>query len=147
MENNIMSNLVLQELFFDKILFERIEWNRNDNDISFTLSLDIANKIGEETYKIELSLKGKKDEEFIIELVLVGIFSLENSEDLNPEFKETIIRENTVAIMLPYMRSQVAILTVQPGLDSVTLPIFNVSSMFRTEQFKYLIFQFFTEIA
>lgn len=133
MENNITSNLILQDLFFDKILFERIEWNRNDNDISFALSLDIANKVGEETYKIELSLKGKKDEEFIIELVLVGIFSLENSEDLNPEFKETIIRENTVAIMLPYMRSQVAILTTQPGLDSVTLPIFNVSSMFRTE--------------
>lgn len=133
MENNITSNLILQDLFFDKILFERIEWNRNDNDISFALSLDIANKVGEETYKIELSLKGKKDEEFIIELVLVGIFSLENSEDLNPEFKETIIRENTVAIMLPYMRSQVAILTAQPGLDSVTLPIFNVSSMFRTE--------------
>lgn len=133
MENNITSNLILQDLFFDKILFERIEWNRNDNDISFALSLDIANKVGEETYKIELSLKGKKDEEFIIELVLVGIFSLENSEDLDPEFKETIIRENTVAIMLPYMRSQVAILTAQPGLDSVTLPIFNVSSMFRTE--------------
>lgn len=134
MEKNIKSNLILQELFFDKVLFERIGWDRNDNDdISFRLRSDVAKKLGEETYKIELSLIGEKEDEFKIELVEVGIFVLENSEELDSELKEAIIRENTVAIMLPYLRSQLAILTAQPGLDSVTLPIFNVSAMFDSE--------------
>lgn len=131
MDRNIKSNLIMDKLFFDKINFTRVNWDKNDNDISFTLSSEISvNDEYDNIFKVELTLRGEKKDEYNIELVLIGIFIHENAENLDIEFKDSVIRNNTIAIMLPYMRSQVSILTAQPGVDGVVLPILNVSAMF-----------------
>ncbi len=38
------------------------------------------------------------------------------------EMEENIVKTNTVAIMFPFIRSQVTLLTTQPGMTPIVLP-------------------------
>ena len=43
--------------------------------------------------------------------------------------EDAIIQQNAVAIVMPYIRSEISLLTAQPGVDSVVLPSFNIAEM------------------
>ena len=62
-------------------------------------------------------------------LGLEGYFAFDKADDLTEEQKESIIKKNTVAIMMPYMRSQLSLLTAQPEVECVVLPPFNIVKM------------------
>ena len=51
-----------------------------------------------------------------------------NGEDLDEEKKNNIIKNNTVAIMFPFIRSQVSLLTTQPGMAPIVLPPINTAN-------------------
>ena len=63
-----------------------------------------------------------------IRLDTVGIFTIENFE-LDRDLNERILKANTVAIMFPYIRSQISLLTTQPGLHPVMLPPMNINAL------------------
>ena len=42
---------------------------------------------------------------------------------------QTLINKNAGAILMPYLRSELTLLTAQPDTDSVVLPIFNINKM------------------
>ena len=48
---------------------------------------------------------------------------------MKEEMKNTLISKNTVAILMPYLRSQVSLLTAQPEVECVVLPAFNINKM------------------
>lgn len=62
-----------------------------------------------------------------LELIAQADFLYE-SDDYSRE--EAIINANTVAIMFPFFRSQVTLLTSQPGMTPIVLPAIN------TQKFK-----------
>lgn len=43
------------------------------------------------------------------------------------EMEENIVKTNTVAIMFPFIRSQVTLLTTQPGMTPIVLPPINTT--------------------
>ena len=43
--------------------------------------------------------------------------------------RDVLIRQNAVAILFPYLRSQVSLLTTQPGVEPVILPPLNIAKM------------------
>ncbi len=49
---------------------------------------------------------------------------------MSEEIINNITTKNIVAIMMPYLRSQLALLTAQPNVDTVNLEILNVGKMF-----------------
>lgn len=49
----------------------------------------------------------------------------------NYDCKETLIHKNAVAIMMPYLRSEVSLLTSQPETNSIVMPIFNINKMIK----------------
>ena len=57
---------------------------------------------------------------------------LVNAELLDENTQKTLLNQNSVAIMFPYLRSQVALLTSQPGLNTVQLPIIDVTQLIKT---------------
>ena len=61
-----------------------------------------------------------------IELVAEAHFSYE-SDDYSRE--ASIINTNTVAIMFPFIRSQVTLLTSQPGMIPIILPAINTQKL------------------
>ena len=119
--DNYSSVLTLENMVFDKIEFNRIGF-KNENEIKFSLKMQIGS--GEDgTYRVTLILNGIKQDEYTVSISLTGIFSIKNGEDLD------LIKKNTVAILMPYLRSELTLLTAQPETDSVVLPPFNVTRM------------------
>ena len=122
------SVLSLDKLVFDKLEFKRTGM-KNENDIKFSLQAIINKKQNEEIYKVTLMLTGNKEREYRLEISLSGYFSFEEKGELDEEFKRALINENAVAIIMPYLRSQVSLMTAQPEVDCVVLPPFNVVGM------------------
>ena len=112
---------------FDKIEFDRKGF-KNANELKFELQVQIG--IGEDrTHKVTLVLKGEKQEEYSILISLSGFFKIEKQEEIDDEMVRQLINKNTVAIMMPYLRSELTLLTAQPDTDSVVLPPFNINAM------------------
>ena len=129
---NIKSVLVLENLYFDKISFER-KGVKNQKDISFELNVDIEERInrndGKKYYLVKLTANGNKEDEYDLVVSVVGIFSINQAVELSEEIKKNLIYRNTVAILMPYVRSQVSLITAQPEVECVVLPPFNINNM------------------
>ena len=132
MDKTVNSVLSLDKLVFDKIEFKR-NGMKNDNEIEFNLQVLINKKQNEEIYRVTLILTGNKEKEYALEIALSGYFSFDASEELDVEMKNTMINQNAVAILMPYVRSQVSLLTAQPEVDCVVLPPFNIVKMMKND--------------
>lgn len=84
--------------------------------------------IGENIYKCSLELKMYDDDESAsLDIVVSGVFELKAK--LEPNQQEIIITKNTMAILFPYLRSQVTLLTTQPDVEPVNLPVININAL------------------
>lgn len=79
-------------------------------------------------YKVMLILKGNKEDEYTLEISLTGYFSFGEAAISN-DLKEELLNKNTVAILMPYLRSELSLLTAQPEVECVVLPPFNINAM------------------
>lgn len=94
------------------------EFTRNitkiDNDnVAVNLIFRIDNKKGDMPFSMEVNIE--------------GMFYLENWEqpDLCP-----LIRSNSVAILFPYLRTLVSMITANANIAPYVLPVMNISAMF-----------------
>lgn len=122
------SILTLQKMVFDKIEFDRKGF-KNTNELKFELQVQIGLDEND-TYKVTLVLNGTKQEEYDIAISLSGFFQVEGQEKLEDKLVQNLISKNAVAILMPYLRSELTLLTAQPDTDSVVLPPFNINKMF-----------------
>ena len=124
---NFGSSLILQKMVFDKIEFERKGF-KNENELKFGLQVQMG--MSEDgVYKVTLVLTGDKPEEYDIHISLTGFFMIESKEEIGEQMINDLISKNTVAILMPYLRSELTLLTAQPDTDSVVLPPFNINKM------------------
>lgn len=72
-------------------------------------------------------------EEYTLEISLSGFFSVESENELTDALKNSLVVKNSVAIMMPYLRSQVSLVTAQPEVECVVLPAFNINKMLDNE--------------
>lgn len=115
--------LKLNALVFDQINFKRLGM-KNDNELEFSFSVSIGTNMSDKNLKkISVKVIGEKKEEYSFEIQASGFFSYEGSAD------DLMIQQNAVAIVMPYLRSEVSLLTAQPGVDTVVLPPFNIVEM------------------
>lgn len=124
---DIKSALTLRNLVFEKIEFLRTGF-RNSKEVDFHIQTAAEWQEEQKVYRVILTLKGDKPGEYTMEIVVAGYFGLE-TEELNGEMQKALIRKNSVAILMPYLRSEVSLLTAQPGTDCVVLPPFNIHKM------------------
>lgn len=125
---NFNSMLTLQKMVFDRIEFDRKGF-KNTQKLKFELQVQIG--LGEnDTYKVTLVLNGTKQDEYHIVISLSGFFKIEGQEKLEDKMVQDLINKNAVAILMPYLRSELTLLTAQPDTDSVVLPPFNINKMF-----------------
>lgn len=132
MDNNlkIESALKMNKVVFEKIEFERLGFKDNDTKLDLNLQTEILQRQDSDIYKVTLILKGIKRDEYRLEIVLSGYFSFESNAKLGQNEKDILISRNSVAILMPYLRSEVSILTAQPDVECVVLPVFNINNMF-----------------
>ncbi len=131
--NEMKSVLNMERLVFEKMLFQRKGF-KNENQISFSIETRIAQMQEDEIYLVTLILTGDKEDEYELEIVLTGYFTFDNDSEVDEEMKKALVNTNTIAIMMPYMRSQLSLLTAQPGTESVVLPVFNINRIVNGEE-------------
>lgn len=120
--------LKLLNLHFNKIEFiKQGDGGTTAPDIDVTA--DYYQRENEAIHKVIITANIKKENDYSILLVLEGIFSLESASDLDDDTKKQLITRNTVAIMMPYVRSEISIITAQPDIECLVLPPINVNSM------------------
>ena len=128
-QDKILSPLQLQKMVFDKIEFTRLGF-KNDNNPKFNIESNFMQAAEDENFfKVELLMKCRKEDEYNFEIKLDGYFSFSDDSKLEESEKETLITKNAVAILMPFMRSQISLLTAQPETDCIVLPPFNINSM------------------
>ena len=128
-QSKILSSLQLQKMVFDKIEFNRTGF-KNENNPKFNIESNFMQSTDDHNlFKVELVMKCLKEDEYNFEIKLVGYFSFSSDGELDEGDKDILISRNSVAILMPYMRSQISLLTAQPEMDCIVLPPFNINEM------------------
>lgn len=126
MENQnseVQSFLLLKNLYFNKINFVR------DTELptNFTTRFSTQFKeISSVDIEVKLFCKITSNTEFALDIELVGCF--ENNEE-DQTIKEEINKVNTLAIMFPYLRAEVSLVTAQPNFPTIDLPVVNINAL------------------
>lgn len=125
--NNYQSIVTMDKIYFDRLEFQREKEILSDElSVKFEKSVDAME--GNNKYRVILqcTIEDKKYNSLRIFASMVGIFEC-HSED--PGLLNTLINENTIAIMFPFLRSQISLLTTQPDMSPVILPPMNINSL------------------
>lgn len=120
----VPSELVIEHIVFDELSFKRKGLERNDLgniNIQFGVAID---KLDEGKYRVSLKVTADSPDEYMLEVRLSGFCSI----DENCDRKDEMLRKNAVAILFPYIRSEVTLLTAQPGVNAVVLPVLNIDA-------------------
>lgn len=126
------SQLKMLGLYFSKFDF-RLDGPLDENTLKNSITITHSNKVDDPNQvRIQIDLK-LEDDAGLFELYLqtLGFFQLENSENLSEDLAKSILEKNTVAIMLPFIRSQISLLTTQPGMTPIMLPPVDVNALMK----------------
>lgn len=121
MENNCI--LKLNHLLFDEITFNRVNFkSKNDLQVEFGFSFN-KREYGE--FVSSIRIIGTKKDEYNFVVRASGYFQISEAV----EDSDILIQQNAIAIVFPYIRSQISLLTAQPEVDPVILPSMNIAQM------------------
>lgn len=115
------SSLKMQNFYFSHCSIERSE-NIEDREPKMNIERHIL-EIAKHTY--DVSLHVNIDSEDLSVNVIANAKFLFEADSYDRE--KTIIEKNTVAIMFPFVRSQVSLLTTQPNMVPIVLPPINTA--------------------
>lgn len=127
---------------FNKYVIEKIIFTVNKNykpsdninlEVQFKYRFDYKSE--ERIAVIELGCNIFKDlkenHPFSLEVELIGFFKY--AAELEKEQLEMLLKVNGTAILFPYLRSIVSIITVNSGFDPIILPVINVHKVFEQD--------------
>lgn len=124
--NKSESELKSKKIYFESMSFRR-EANHPDK-LKYKINRNIIS-LGDDEYKVVLSIESNSlDESFELQVTIVGIFEIK-SDSISDELKNSVISRNTVAILFPYLRTQITLLTAQPELTPIVLPAININTL------------------
>lgn len=119
--NKMKSNLRMEKFYFSKCSIERNEVVE-DGKYDIELQKKIV-PLENHRYKVELKTEVRKGD-MELNIVAIALFVFD-AQDYSKE--ADIIKANTVAIMFPFVRSQVTLMTSQPGMSPVVIPTINTT--------------------
>ena len=124
--DNVASVLKLNNLYVEHCSFDRSSEQVSDSKLQ--LSINRNNELLEDdTHKIILNVRLSNSlKEFLIKITLVGLFSVSSSTE---KMKDTLLEKNAIAIMFPYLRAQVTLLSSQPGMNPIIIPPINIIAL------------------
>lgn len=126
-EKRFLSTMKMMHCVIDEMRFERKGFQPpegpKDNQIRFTRNIS---KDGDGIYRVGLVAEIEREDEFEIKLAITGYFEL----DENDPNRQELLERNAVAILFPFIRSEITLLTTQPEMTPIVLPLVNIASMF-----------------
>ena len=116
--------LQIPRVVFDEISFVRKGFKTESSEIGFQFEQNIE-KVEDSRYNVSLRAAVSKDDEYNATVQITG-FCIVNENDPN---KDQLLKENAAAILFPYIRAELTLITAQPETDSLVLPVINISTM------------------
>ena len=130
-DKNEKSILRLEKVVVEDISFKRFNTEatkiEKDAEVSFSKQL---NQMEKSLYKVTVSVGINSNSVCNMNITMSGFFRLEEST-----LGKRLLQTNAVAILFPYVRSQLTLLTSQPGFDPVILPVMNINALFANEKY------------
>lgn len=127
---NSKSLLIAKKIFIEEMSFKRENEIEGVIRFSNTRIGKTLKKLNDDKYKCSLSLNmSDSSESAKLKIIVSGIFEFNLGFD--DEQKETIITKNTMAILFPYLRAQITIMTSQPDVEPVVLPAININALLK----------------
>ena len=129
---NIESNLKIKNIYFSELSFRRDE--NIEKTFEITHSIDVKYEdVLKDSIKVSIIYSSKaKNSLFETKVVINGRFELTNYENFDDDTIESLLKINTIAILVPYLRSQVVLLTSQIGINPIQIPIINAEMLYRS---------------
>lgn len=121
--NKMQSDLKMENFHFVECSVARSAFIEN-GPLSFNLRKDI-NQLDDGSYIVVLTLIiSKETADLNVKVVAAAKFTMDSE---NTELVKSIMDTNAVAIMFPFVRSQVSLLTTQPGMTPIIIPPINTA--------------------
>lgn len=120
LEHNIKSDLQLQTLYVDSYNFKFLGSSKGEVEVN--VNFNVEDTFANDILTISLSSYIMAKDSFELNVTLVGQFVL----DAGMVDK---LKANAVAVMFPYLRSQVTLLTTQPNILPIVLPTININKL------------------
>ncbi len=131
-----MKNKKYISLKFKRYLVNSIDFKYNPEytggkanmDIDFGHSMAIKNNEARVSLRCMLFRKAKKEEKpFHLEVYTTGIFEFQT--ELEGEELKSILRQQALNILFPYLRALITNITGSSGFPPIVLPIINVNQL------------------
>lgn len=97
--------------------------------IEYAHKIDDSNEI---KVKIILTMQDS-DELFKLHLITLGFFQLDIDDKLSDDNKKNLIKNQTFNEMMPFIRTQVTLMTTQPGMTPIFLKNVDIETLSNTE--------------
>ena len=125
------SILQLEKLFFEDVQYKRsLGEERKSINYEMNFNREISGSPDGIHFKVSLvaNVWSKEDQEIQLRIALTGLFICDCE---NEALKQELVRYNTVAIMFPYLRSQISLVSTQPDMPPITIPPMNIVGLFK----------------
>ena len=124
------SMLTLNKVQIDKLFFERHSSSafKIDFDEKLVFNHSIEQVEGND-FKVSLGISITSEGMYRIFAQISGFFTV----SLESAMGKRLLENNTIAILFPYLRSQLTLLSSQPGFEPIILPVINVNALLNNE--------------
>lgn len=128
LSNNVESIVKLNNLYFDKIDFWYSGMPIPDKELAlaFNASYEFNDNHDSCVVTLNCCISDKSEEHMRLELSINGSFTCDEDSF---ERRDALLKKNTLAILFPYLRSQISIVTAQPNFAPIVLPPININAV------------------
>lgn len=120
----VQSVLKIEPVVFDDLSFHREGFEKANAKTSLSISRQVQ-KIADGQYRVTVQATAERKEVYVAKVQISGFCSIDESL----ENKDILLNSNAVAILFAYVRSQLTLLTAQPGTEPIVLPVVNIAKM------------------
>ena len=124
--STILSKLQINHIVYDELSFKRtgFQQQKEDQNIKFNVQFDVK-KVDAGKYRVSLGFIANSEQEYTVEVKMSAFCTID--EDF--ELKDEILQKNVIAILFPYIRSELTLLTSQPEMTPIVLPALNINAL------------------
>ena len=122
-------------LNLEALSFEEINYSRNlnaatESEYEMNFNRNITASEDKTHFRVALTANiwSKNERTITLKVTLVGFFKCDIDDEA---LKTSLVYNNAIAILFPYLRSQISLVTTQPDMLPITLPPMNIVKMFQ----------------
>lgn len=124
---SVLSVLKMEHIVFDELSFKRLGFQQDNQELENEISVSVSRTESDSVYGVTLRYTGHKADEYDVGVQLTGYFEFDG--ECEEKLRNELLQKNAAAILFPYLRAQLTLLTTQPETEPIIMPVFNINAM------------------